>query len=68
MNHVKGKIWEWTTEVPQYKNGDRGQLRGGSADCNTLWDIVSCRYGHNSATVYTGWTAGFRLVLYVLIL
>ncbi len=61
MNNVEGYIWEWTTEVPQYKNGDRGMFCGGSAVGSTSWDIASYRIGHYSATVDTHSDVDFRL-------
>ena len=61
---VAGNVWEWTTEVPTYGNGNNRVLRGGSANGSGSVDLASSRNGDYSAGNYD-WYVGFRLVLYV---
>ncbi len=65
VRDVEGNIQEWTTEVPQYNNGDRGQLYGGGTLHNGSSEFASFRRGDHSATVHTDRTIGFCLELEV---
>ncbi len=61
---VAGNVWEWTTEVPTYGNGNNRVRRGGSAYDSGFVYLDSYCDGAFSAGV-CNWGIGFRLVLYV---
>lgn len=62
---VAGNVWEWTTEVPQYADGENAVIRGGSAHHDGSIRVATYRSGGNPVAVNASCGLGFRMVLYV---
>ncbi len=61
INDIVRNVWEWTTEVPQYKN-ENLIARGASVQSPGSSYLASYRGGNGFATLTVYYDVGFHLV------